>query len=453
MPDVEVNDDVTSVPRHHSSFLHRDKEMEHLIGLFGDARQPTVPSLFIYGQKSCGKSAVVSHVLNTRKFAHATINCVECYAQSLVYENVLRSIANKYRLSSSSTARCDNGNDFVRLFRARLREAKCSETFYLVLDKAEYLREVDDFLLPLLVNLRQLSGCNVCVIMITELPWDKFHAELPMKRPHMLFFSDYTNSQLIDLLCVTRSDGMADEYDEKFYRSYLHILVNVFSLTCRDLRELQYLAHAHFSTYCRPIEDGRVGSRDDTRKLWKLIEPSLKQALQDLYFRSRYVSNQPATAATTETQASAQDASDEATTTKTAASSCEKKNSLLVELPFYTKFLLIAAYIASFNPPSTDKRFFIKNSGRMKKRVRHANVTKGKTNCHLQGPHSFALNRMMAIFYSIIDGRTRPTVNLFSQVTNLVSLQLIARISREEEINQPKYKCLVSVDAVTAISK
>lgn len=31
-----------------------------------------------------------------------------------------------------------------------------------------------------------------------------------------------------------------------------------------------------------------------------------------------------------------------------------------VELPYYSKFLLIAAYLASYNPVRTDKRFFLK---------------------------------------------------------------------------------------------
>lgn len=31
-----------------------------------------------------------------------------------------------------------------------------------------------------------------------------------------------------------------------------------------------------------------------------------------------------------------------------------------IELPYYSKFLLIAAYLASYNPARTDKRFFVK---------------------------------------------------------------------------------------------
>ena len=38
-----------------------------------------------------------------------------------------------------------------------------------------------------------------------------------------------------------------------------------------------------------------------------------------------------------------------------------------MELPYYSKFLLIASYIASYNPPKTDKRFFMKHHGKQRK--------------------------------------------------------------------------------------
>lgn len=38
-----------------------------------------------------------------------------------------------------------------------------------------------------------------------------------------------------------------------------------------------------------------------------------------------------------------------------------------MELPFYSKFLLIAAYLASYNPARTDRRFFMKYHGKQKK--------------------------------------------------------------------------------------
>lgn len=40
-----------------------------------------------------------------------------------------------------------------------------------------------------------------------------------------------------------------------------------------------------------------------------------------------------------------------------------------LELPFYAKYLLIAAYLASHNDAKLDKRLFMKNHGKKRKRL------------------------------------------------------------------------------------
>ena len=52
------------------------------------------------------------------------------------------------------------------------------------------------------------------------------------------------------------------------------------------------------------------------------------------------------------------------------AKSTYAKSRVNVELPFFSKFLLAAAYIASYNPQSTDRRFFCKNAGRLRKSIK-----------------------------------------------------------------------------------
>jgi hypothetical protein len=47
--------------------------------------------------------------------------------------------------------------------------------------------------------------------------------------------------------------------------------------------------------------------------------------------------------------------------------SSSSSSRLTVELPFYSKFLMIAAYLASYNPQKTDKRFFVKHHGKQRK--------------------------------------------------------------------------------------
>jgi len=47
-----------------------------------------------------------------------------------------------------------------------------------------------------------------------------------------------------------------------------------------------------------------------------------------------------------------------------------------IELPFYSKYLLLAAYMASYNPARTDKRFFSKQALKMTSRGKAAAKTK-----------------------------------------------------------------------------
>jgi origin recognition complex subunit 5 len=57
-----------------------------------------------------------------------------------------------------------------------------------------------------------------------------------------------------------------------------------------------------------------------------------------------------------------------------------------VELPFYSKYLLIAAYLASHNPAKTDRQFFCKTAAKkMTKRAKVAAKTGVKTSSQLKG--------------------------------------------------------------------
>jgi len=89
------------------------------------------------------------------------------------------------------------------------------------------------------------------------------------------------------------------------------------------------------------------------------------------------------------------------------------------ELPFYSKHLLIAAFLASYNPPSRDvATFSLTSTGVMKKRRRGGSqgpatakaklakggagvATKASANALLQAPQPFGLERLLAIFYTL----------------------------------------------------
>ncbi len=69
---------------------------------------------------------------------------------------------------------------------------------------------------------------------------------------------------------------------------------------------------------------------------------------------------------------------------------------------------MIAAYLASYNPARLDVRFFSKASEDYRKK-KGGGAVKGRvskkvvTRQQLLGPMSFPVERMLAIFYSVID--------------------------------------------------
>ncbi|KAF7246574.1 Origin recognition complex subunit 5 [Varanus komodoensis] len=156
------------------------------------------------------------------------------------------------------------------------------------------------------------------------------------------------------------------------------------------------MAALNFSKYCEPVVQGEANERD-TRRLWKNIESHLKRAMQTVYLRE---------ISSSQWEQLQQDNGEPGQLKGLSAHAH-------VELPYYSKFLLIAAYLASYNPARTDKRFFVKHHGKIRKK--NFQKKHEKTSNHLLGPKPFPLDRLLAILYSIVDSRVAPTANIFSQ--------------------------------------
>lgn len=86
-----------------------------------------------------------------------------------------------------------------------------------------------------------------------------------------------------------------------------------------------------------------------------------------------------------------------------------------LDLPYYAKYFLIAAFLASYNSPKDDKRLFVKNHGKKKKRLVQ-DQKKENANKELLGPKIFTLDRLLAIFYAVMEEKTALNANLLAQV-------------------------------------
>ncbi|XP_078409344.1 origin recognition complex subunit 5 isoform X1 [Cetorhinus maximus] len=412
----------------------RDTQILTLQSILGEPRHYSYPSVFVYGHTATGKTYVTQTLLKTLKFPHVIVNCVECFSSRMLFEQILNQLqghslspANEY----SSCLQCNTLNEFVLLFKQVVHEQNLNnQTVIIVLDKAEQLREMDANLLPGFLRFQELAEVNATVIFLSEIVWEKFRPNTGCFEPLILHFPDYSKADLQKIL----SHDHPPEFSADFYASYINILLGVFYTVCRDLKELRHLAALNFPKFCEPVERGDA-KEEDAHRLWKNIEPHLKKAMQTVYLREISSSQWERL----------QQEDKEGGHVKGLSAHAH------VELPYYSKFLLIAAYLSSYNPARTDKRFFLKHHGKIKKTSflkKHE-----KTSNHLLGPKPFPLDRLLAIFYSIVDNRVTPTANIFSQITSLVALQLLTHVGHDDQLDGPKYKCTASLDFIRAIAR
>uniref|UniRef100_A0A671R8C1 Origin recognition complex, subunit 5 n=1 Tax=Sinocyclocheilus anshuiensis TaxID=1608454 RepID=A0A671R8C1_9TELE len=389
--------------------------------------------LSLMGQ--CFKSHIVFVVLCVCvcvcvfQLPHASVDCVECVSSGLLFHQVLSAFFGPD--AAALLPRCPSLSDFVRLYKQMSSNSPATQTRYIILDRAERMRDMDFSLLPALLRLQELVNDNVTVILLSEIVWEKFRPNTGCFEPLLFHFPDYSKGKrLVQILSWDHHPS----YTPELYASYINILLGVFFSVCRDLRELRHLAALNFSKFCEPLEKGEA-KESDIHKLWKNIEPHLQRAMQTVYLRE---------VSSVQWEQQQMDEK-EATTLRVLSAHAH------IELPYYSKFLLIAAYLASFNPARTDRRFFLKSHGK----IRKTNFLKKheKTSNHLLGPKPFPLDRLMAIFYSVVDSRVAPTASIFSQISSLVTLQLLSQVGHDDQLDSPKYKCSVSLDFILAISR
>lgn len=104
------------------------------------------------------------------------------------------------------------------------------------------------------------------------------------------------------------------------------------------------------------------------------------------------------------------------------------------ELPYYAKWLLIAAYLASFNPGRLDALYFMKSTEKKRRKKGGGTGRSGgrvsqqrKIPRQLLAPSAFTLDRLLAILHAILPHDLRSTIDVYTQIATLTGLRLLSR--------------------------
>merc|ERR1719228_3095163 len=294
-------------------------------------------------------------------------------------------------------------------------------------------------MMSVFTRLQEITGCNVCTIVETRLDWNKLRPTQDIVSPITLHFAQYTREELVKLV----GSLLEGDRTEQFRLQYAGLVLSVFYPVTRSLMELLHIARLNYGTYVKPVIAGEI-KESDTKKLWFNIEPHLRKCLSTVHLRE--VASKQMKALEADNTSTGKEESQ-----SVPGPTISNVNRISIELPFYSKFLLIAAFLASYNPAKSDKRFFVKHHGKQRKTLSSIR-NKEKLNSQLTGPKPFPLERLLAIFYNIVEEQVNPTANIYSQISSLVKLQLLTAVGLDI-MDQPKYKCNVSLDFVRTVAK
>ncbi|XP_017855254.2 origin recognition complex subunit 5 [Drosophila busckii] len=432
-------------------FPCRETAITTLAQLIGDCDEAYPAAIYIYGHSGTGKTAITKAFLQQchkqQNVQIAQLNAIECYTTKILLETVLDALAPQ---QGELEIRADNMLEFVEQLR-RWQRTK-TNGFLIAIDNAERLRDMDANVLPVLLRLQELSGINICVILLSQLPFEKYYNKTGLSEIMTVHLAQYNKAETQRILGsdflqmqqrLLRQQQLTDDEHRlqlckqaltaEFYNNYLNLFLSVFYKACRDLPELQLTARKCFDIYVQPVLDGSIESTDVSR-LWRHIAGPLRAALTQIYMRIEKPLGEPELV--------------EQSVRQLAQS---------LELPYYGKYLLIAAFLASHNSAKQDKRLFVKHHGKQRKRMQSVNA-KAKTVEKMSttlGPKSFSIDRLLAIFYAILDEKVGLTCNLLSQISTLVHLKLLCFVSGENNImdGSAKLQCTVGLEFVLHIGK
>ncbi|OCL09213.1 hypothetical protein AOQ84DRAFT_291683 [Glonium stellatum] len=405
----------------------RELQIRQLFALYSPYL-PSPPAIVVHGLEATGKSSIVKSVLDTSKVPHAIINSRECITGRHLLERTVTSCLDAIDESSEDKvdrrpySRCENISALA-IHLQRLLDGR--ERFVLVFDGIDRQREAPPTLLPALARFGEIIP-NLSIIFIISVPRPRF---LHATGVPFINFPAYTKDESIQILSKSPpqifleppedspeyTEEQAEEDNAWVWTRFLTAVWDALAKgAARDILSFRAVADKIWRPFVAPIVDGTFGTRDFSRLM------VAKRAL----FQSEDVLLERVVPRTEET-----------TTSAVSKGNYCFLSQFTHDLPYYSKYLLCAAYLASYNPARQDSIYFMKASER-KRRKKGGGTAAGRAGRgakhrkiprNLLAPSPFPLDRLLAIFHAIVPHSITPTADIYTQITTLSSIRLLVR--------------------------
>lgn len=502
-----------------SECKYNDREID-LLGCF---LQPEIelmmPSILVEGPPSSGKTYTLTKYLNTLRENHGilsiVIECEYCFTQREILRKIQKSLMVHYELAFTSAEKnimvCDNLGTFpgslkqmVEFSKLYKKKEKNRKPVIIVLDKVDRLPQFENpgELVRCLSKLHEQSNdslshfcfisvvtrCDTLDIGTASLPTIKFLSFeinafknilfLKLREEFLNLVAGWKEGYDDDLSEEEKEEEEAEEEegeeegeegeakDDKikamesldvdpnemstFFKQFIDIILNTYSsYVGLSLDVVVPILRRIWPIFIDPVvRKGKIvrGTND-------VFTTFMKN--KDLLGREFAVVTKLDHSDLSLVDQRRREAMEDVETTKVSEN---KKGHY--DLSMKTKYLVIAAFLASYNEPKYDRQFFSKGNQynsivkQRQKKIKTSEKGEGKLRRDMSTALPFRLERMLAILNSIWtenigDVELFNDVELMSEIATLASLKTLIKLKNGDTIGgQTKWKCNVHWNVV-----
>uniref|UniRef100_A0A914ZGI5 Origin recognition complex subunit 5 C-terminal domain-containing protein n=1 Tax=Parascaris univalens TaxID=6257 RepID=A0A914ZGI5_PARUN len=384
------------------------------IGALLSLKSSTITHIHLSGLPSSDRNIVLNEVIEElekrEEAAFVRVNCVVVEGSSRrLCREIISCLPDSSAASGVSSLEqlFDHIESLIELHAAK-------KTLAIVFFHAEKLLRFPSTYLKALFSSPKKYGGRVKLVTVSELRWANFESVERLSSPIQFTFRTLSKDELLNIMCKRVP------YGEKF----VHLVLDTVYQVCKDPIQLQYLMESFWSQNEQLCSLVCGLSYETTSNDYRALQPKLRHCCNDLFYRFD-------------------------------ANLTHQGGDEVVNLPSRSKFVLIAAYCASYNPISSDRRFFTKNHGVQRRRPTNVSAARSDP-AHECGPKSFDLQRLLFIYLSILemyDERKEGCSDISTQIWELCRMGYLIRISADGNLDLPKFKCLTSLETVSRLAE
>lgn len=452
-----------------SRVKEREYEITALNAFINRDAHLSSPCVLINGYKPVGKTLVVTEFLNTLKLNHTIISCDECVSKQMLLQRCFTRIRKdggdeeegilaspKSDEVALTLAISDQFATFLSSLETLFYEARYYSHHVLVLDRFDQCLENCNEFISAFSKMRECSSVqNLSVIIV-------FSSGVPRQVVTLsnptIEFEPYTEDQVVNIfqdaqLCQFKESSLeqsdlSDTTKREFYNQYVKFVVDLYYLyTGSNMIILQHLIIELWDKFIEPLKTGMYSINE----VVKVFKHNI-----DLFTNDKIISNSSVPDYKTLHD---DEGEGKGEFTRSISATDEEAIGLgnVHDLPYHSKFILLAAYLASYGNQRNDLHKYskvkvvkYKKRASTKKRQKingtsEAHMTKDDIDSRMLTANYVDLERILAIL-SVIYQHSSATLNQSDKQDLLYLGDEIIDLENKKQVEKANFTLTKNID-------